>query len=265
MTREQAIEKIKKLQALKEGAVKIDSDGEAKNAAAIIDKLQKQFGITMQEVYASYTSTKKETTQKKTSKSTSSTTTERQTASNNQYRNSPEANKYAESLKAELKTNFHKIVNSCKGRKNLDERLDEIIQSFNYYAADFCGRDDVRYNCNYYSIDLRTLVDRVKQQNINSVRKEIMSSKNKEKSNLNEYGKGVYLFNHFVSQKQNKITLRISYFIFLLSIIIGLIINDCEIHNSFIWGLSLFFIIGTFLICAICFLIQIKINELTKK
>ena len=53
MTREEAIEKIKKLQTLKEGASKVNSEGEMRNAATIIDKLQKQFGITMEEVYAS--------------------------------------------------------------------------------------------------------------------------------------------------------------------------------------------------------------------
>ena len=53
MTREEAIEKIRKLQTLKEGASKVDSEGEMRNAATIIDKLQKQFGITMEEVYSS--------------------------------------------------------------------------------------------------------------------------------------------------------------------------------------------------------------------
>ena len=59
MTREEAIEKIKKLQALKEGAAKVSSDGESAQAAKIIDKLQKQFGITMEEVY-SYTPAEEE-------------------------------------------------------------------------------------------------------------------------------------------------------------------------------------------------------------
>ena len=56
MTREEAIEKIKKLQTLKEGASKVNSEGEMRNAATIIDKLQKQFGITMEEVYCSSSS-----------------------------------------------------------------------------------------------------------------------------------------------------------------------------------------------------------------
>lgn len=63
MTREQAIEKIKKLLALKDGASKIDSEGEAGQAAKAIDRLQKKFGITMEEVYGSTTSSNDEPTE----------------------------------------------------------------------------------------------------------------------------------------------------------------------------------------------------------
>lgn len=83
MTREQAIEKIKKLQTLKEGAAKIDSDGEAKNAAAIIDKLQKQFNISMEEIYAAHTSSPETTSYSQQANSSSAQDTCKQSVNAN--------------------------------------------------------------------------------------------------------------------------------------------------------------------------------------
>lgn len=116
MTREQAIEKIKKLQALKEGASKIQSEGEAKNAAAIIDKLQKQFGITMQEVYG-YTSN--EATTDNSSVKNEYTEEQRKKAMN--------------TLHEKLYTHFHGYINYYVHEKDPNVRFKITVKEIGNY------------------------------------------------------------------------------------------------------------------------------------
>lgn len=116
MTREQAIEKIKKLQTLKEGAEKIQSDGEAKNAAAIIVKLQKQFGITMQEVYG-YTSNK--------------TTTDNSSVKNEYTEEQRE--KAINTLHEKLYTHFHGYIKYYVHEKDPDVRYEITAREIENY------------------------------------------------------------------------------------------------------------------------------------
>lgn len=95
MTREQAVEKIKKLQALKDGTSKIDFEGGAGQAAKAIDRLQKEFGITMEEVYGSTVGSKYEEPTEEPSRQSAtaySYDTQQQTQRPNDYKESSSHN-----------------------------------------------------------------------------------------------------------------------------------------------------------------------------
>ena len=143
MTREEAIEKIKKLQTLKEGASKVDSEGEMRNAATIIDKLQKQFGITMEEVYSSSVREKESNTRNpETSDSYNSDYSESQIEEN------------IATLRQNIDKGLWRIVRENSKISDPENKRKAVENAFNDYEYSILSNENIQEKCHRLDIDV---------------------------------------------------------------------------------------------------------------
>ena len=142
MTREEAIEKIKKLQALKEGAAKVSSDGESAQAAKIIDKLQKQFGITMEEVY-SYTPAEEEP----------------DADSGQNYDYTGEDKELAtKEVQTKLEDGYVDIINKYSYLQDSSLRIQKTLADFDMYGAEVLDDEELIAKCTHFNIDIGGMI-----------------------------------------------------------------------------------------------------------
>ena len=142
MTREEAIEKIKKLQALKEGAAKVSSDGESAQAAKIIDKLQKQFGITMEEVY-SYTPAEEEP----------------DADSGQNYDYTGEDKELAtKEVQTKLEDGYVDIINKYSYLQDSSLRIQKTLADFDMYGAEVLDDEELMAKCTHFNIDIGGMI-----------------------------------------------------------------------------------------------------------
>lgn len=142
MTREVAIEKIKKLQALKEGAAKVSSDGESAQAAKIIDKLQKQFGITMEEVY-SYTPAEEEP----------------DADSGQDYDYTGEDKELAtKEVQTKLEDGYVDIINKYSYLQDSSLRIQKTLADFDMYGAEVLDDEELMAKCTHFNIDIGGMI-----------------------------------------------------------------------------------------------------------
>lgn len=142
MTREEAIEKIKKLQALKEGAAKVSSDGESAQAAKIIDKLQKQFGIAMEEVY-SYTPAEEEP----------------DADSGQDYDYTGEDKELAtKEVQTKLEDGYVDIINKYSYLQDSSLRIQKTLADFDMYGAEVLDDEELMAKCTHFNIDIDGMI-----------------------------------------------------------------------------------------------------------
>ena len=142
MTREEAIEKIKKLQALKEGAAKVSSDGESAQAAKIIDKLQKQFGITMEEVY-SYTPAEEEP----------------DADSGQDYDYTGEDKELAtKEVQTKLEDGYVDIIYKYSYLQDSSLRIQKTLADFDMYGAEVLDDEELMAKCTHFNIDIGGMI-----------------------------------------------------------------------------------------------------------
>ena len=140
MTREEAIEKIKKLQTLKEGASKVNSEGEMRNAATIIDKLQKQFGITMEEVYGS--------------SSYSDNDTEEDDYDDEDEEYDEQVDENIETIRRNISKGLRRIARRHSYIADPDKKREVIDKAFNDYEYSILSNENLQEKCHNFDIHL---------------------------------------------------------------------------------------------------------------
>lgn len=140
MTREEAIEKIKKLQTLKEGASKVNSEGEMRNAATIIDKLQKQFGITMEEVYGS--------------SSYSNNDAEDDDYEDEDEEYDEQVDENIETIRRNISKGLRRIARRHSSITDPDKKREVIDKAFNDYEYSILSNENLQEKCHNFDIHL---------------------------------------------------------------------------------------------------------------
>ena len=128
---------------MKEGASKVDSEGEMRNAATIIDKLQKQFGITMEEVYSSSVREKESNTRNpETSDSYNSDYSESQIEEN------------IATLRQNIDKGLWRIVRENSKISDPENKRKAVENAFNDYEYSILSNENIQEKCHRLDIDV---------------------------------------------------------------------------------------------------------------
>jgi hypothetical protein len=158
MTREEAIEKIKKLQTLKEGASKVNSEGEMRNAATIIDKLQKQFGITMEEVYGSSSSASADGGRSDSERKDSCTEEPQSESEWNQ-----QVNENLSTIRQNIDKALWRIVRENSEIADGDRKREIIRRAFDEYEYNLLSNEKIQEKCHKFDIHLSYCFDKERE------------------------------------------------------------------------------------------------------
>lgn len=182
MTREQAIDKIKKLKALKDSAEKIGSEGEAKNATTIINKLMNQFGISWNDIFADYGSEQPEdNSQKPNDKSEDPKSKAKKARHSKAYANAkPRYNearqrKFMRKLHKKLSEQFQNYIERTEGIEDADERYKYVMGNFDNYETYMLDNSYIVGMCYDYGISYdryRSLIEEEKERAIEQLLRE---------------------------------------------------------------------------------------------